>query len=276
MTLVSATFRGPALACLVASTIFTVTAHAQDMSVYTTVRNAVGQDNRVIAESLTLFHAGKVYDYAEHVGEVVIYEPTQNRFTLIGSNYIGSRVSSVEITQFLNAARSGAERFIESPTRDPRNRKLIPGLKFQLQPEFTETLRPEKLTLNGSCLTYQVATVQPPQGSPLNDYLNYADWAARLNYMLHPQALLPEPRLELNESLRKNKRLPVTVELVAKLDRDMHLKAEHRFAWTLQATDRQFIDQWERTRESPNMRWVSIHEYQEQMSAKTTATAKAN
>src|SRR5688572_4319236 len=89
-------------------------AAGQDMSVYTTV-SAVGKSSakpEVIGRSLTLFHAGKVYDYMEDVGEVVILEPINNRFVILGSNYLASRVDQAELQQFLKVARREAEAYL--------------------------------------------------------------------------------------------------------------------------------------------------------------------
>jgi hypothetical protein len=251
-------------------------AAAQDMRVYTTVR-AVGenrQNSPILAESLTLYHAGKMYDYMENVGEVMIFEPEQHRFTLLGANYIGATVTFAEIQQFLNAARGEAENYLSTPAPDAGTRQLIAGLRFQLSPRFKEELRSDRLRLVGDILTYDVKTEAPPEGAPWKAYLDYTDWAARLNYLMHPQSLLPESRLKLNERLREHKRLPVQVVLTARLDTDLHLRAEHRYGWALQPIDRQFIDQWERKRESASIRWVSLHEYHKELLTKASASGK--
>lgn len=251
-------------------------AAAQDMRVYTTVR-AVGenrQNSPILAESLTLYHAGKMYDYMENVGEVIIFEPQQHRFTLLSANYIGATVTFAEIQQFLNAARSEAENYLSTPTPDARTKRLIAGLRFQLSPRFREDVRSDRLKLAGDCVTYDVKTDAPPDGAPWKAYLDYTDWAARLNYLMHPQSLLPEPRLELNERLREHKRLPVQVDLTARLDTDLRLRADHRYGWSLQPIDRQFIDQWERKRESPDIRWVSLHEYHKELLAKAPTSGQ--
>jgi hypothetical protein len=147
---------------------------------------------------------------------------------------------------------------------------LIAGLRFQLSPRFREDLRSDRIRLVSDCLTYDVKTDSAPEGAPWEAYLAYADWAARLNYLMHPQSLLPEPRLELNERLRKHGRLPVQVELTARLDTNLHLRAEHRYGWTLQPIDRQFIDQWERKRESASVRWIGLHEYHKEFLTKAS------
>jgi len=251
-------------------------ASAQDMRVFTEVRSLLEkrQNPPVIAQSLTLFHAGKVYDYMEHVGEVVIFEPVQHRFTLLSEDYVAARASFEEVQQFLKASRGEAEKYVASPPADAQARRRIPGLEFQLNPRFQQQVRADQIRLNGEPLSYIVTTAAPPEGAPWQEYLEYADWAARLNFVLHPQSLFPECRLAVNDALRKEERLPVAVELVARLDRDMHLKATHRFGWSLQSIDRQFIDEWERRQKSEKIRWVSLHEYQQLLISKATAAAR--
>jgi len=248
-------------------------ATAQDIRVYTTVhRMASGTpDSPVIAESLTLFHAGKVYDYMDRLGEVVIFEPGQHRFTILGADYMATTVSFVEIQQFLKASRQEADTMLASPSSDSRGRRVEAGLRCQFFPEFQTNIGVDRLTMQSERLTYDVQTAAAPNEGALKAYLDYADWAARLNYILHPQALYPEPRLAVNEALRKQQKLPVQVDLAAKLDSEMHLRAQHKFGWELQPIDRQFIDQWERRRESESLRWVSVHEYQKQLLAKSTS-----
>lgn len=251
-------------------------ASADDLRVYTEVRSLADkqQNPPVLAQSLTLFHAGKVYDYMESVGEVVIYEPSANRFILMGSDYIATKASFAEVQQFLTASRNEAEKYIAKPPKDAQARRRVPGLVFQLDPVFQEQVRADQIRLTGQHLSYIVTTAAPPEGATCDEYLNYADWAARLNYVLHPHSLFPECRIAVNEALRREKRLPVSVELAAHLDRDMHLKATHRFGWSLQSIDRQLIDQWERKQKSGEMKWVSLHEYQQQLLTKATASAK--
>jgi hypothetical protein len=42
----------------------------------------------------------------------------------------------------------------------------------------------------------------------------------------------------------------------------MHLKAEHRYVWDLQQSDRTLINKWERLLDSDQIRWLSFREYQ--------------
>jgi len=252
-------------------------ATAQDLRVYTTVRNLTDKraNPPVLAESLTLFHAGRVYDYMENVGEVVIFEPLENKFTILGPDYIGTTVTFAEIQQFLSKSRSEAERVLGETQSDASSRRLASALRAQFSPKFKEHSRADSIKLVGESLAYDITTAAAPKDAAWEKYLDYADWAARLNFVLHPKSLYPDSRLEVNNALRKARRLPVTVDLTGRLDdRDLHLRAEHRYGWELQSIDRQFIDQWNTRRDARDVKWVAIHEYQNLLVSRKTASAR--
>jgi hypothetical protein len=252
-------------------------AAAQDLRVYTTVRNLTDKrpNPPVLAESLTLFHGGRVYDYMENVGEVVIFEPLESKFTILGPDYIGTTVTFSEIQQFLNKSRSEAQRVLDEMPSDAASRRLAAALRAQFSPKFKEQVRAESIKLTGESLIYDITTAPAPKNVAWEKYLDYADWAARLNFVLHPKSLYPDPRLEANNSLRKAQRLPVIVELAGRLDdREMHLRAEHRYGWELQSIDRQFIDQWNTQRDAKDVKWVAMHEYQSLLVSRKTASAR--
>jgi hypothetical protein len=252
-------------------------AAAQDLRVYTTVRNLTDKrpNPPVLAESLTLFHGGRVYDYMENVGEVVIFEPLESKFTILGPDYIGTTVTFSEIQQFLNKSRSEAQRVLDEMPSDAASRRLAAALRAQFSPKFKEQVRAESIKLTGESLIYDITTAPAPKNVAWEKYLDYADWAARLNFVLHPKSLYPDPRLEANNSLRKAQRLPVIVELAGRLDdREMHLRAEHRYGWELQSIDRQFIDQWNTRRDAKDVKWVAMHEYQSLLVSRKTASAR--
>ncbi len=252
-------------------------ASAQDLRVYTTVRNLTDKrpNPPVLAESLTLFHGGRVYDYMENVGEVVIFEPLESKFTILGPDYIGTTVTFAEIQQFLNKSRSEAERVLAEMQSDPSSKRLAAALRAQFSPKFSEQLRVDSIKLAGESLIYDITTAPAPKDAAWEKYLDYADWAARLNFVLHPKSLYPDPRLEANNALRKARRLPVIVELAGRLDdREIRLRAEHRYGWELQSIDRQFIDQWNTRRDAKDVKWVAIHEYQSLLVSRKTASVR--
>ena len=262
-----------ALALSVAAVLSLHSARAQDMSVYTTVSpvESNGVKPQVIARSLTLFHAGKVYDYMEDLGEVVIFEPVNNRFVIFNGNYVATRVDHSELQQFLKVAQFESENYLQELTisRDGASRSVAALLEFQLQPAFDEQYDPtlNRLSLAAGPMRYDVQTARIEQAALLEQYLNYADWAARLNFVLHPQSAYPAPRLALNASLREKGLLPVTVRLETKAAARSSLRADHKFQWELQSSDKFHINKWERLLESDQLRWVSFRDYQQQLLA---------
>lgn len=246
-------------------------AEAQQLRVYTVVERLEGEasemKSEVIARSLTLFHARKVYDWIPSVGEVTIYEPSYERFILFDSNrMLVTTASFEEIQRLLDSARDETRNFaMRLKERSDREAQTIAGpLLFQLAPKFDETFEPtsHKLTLTSPRFSYVVECGQPPIPETLTAYLDYTDWAARLNHVLHPHSLYPEPRLKLNQALRTHEQLPMKVALRVAFDRALHLQATHRFDWDLSSDDRQRINHWETLLKSPNIKEVSFRDYQ--------------
>lgn len=253
-------------------------ATAQEFRVYTSV-SEIGpnaESRRVVARSLTLFHAGRVYDHMEEVGELVIFEPVQDRFVLI-RDQLATEVSLDELRSMLETARTAAERY--AGTLHSRGgaeaAKTCAQLEFQLHPQFTERADPasHRLTLDGGEFRYEVAGSAMTAPDVLATYVEYANWTARMNAVLHSQGTFPGPREALNAALLKHQWLPVAVTLQARDPRDLHLRAEHEFRWQLQPIDRDLIHQWEQLRQSDRMQWVSFREYQHKLLA---AAEKSN
>lgn len=247
--------------------------HAQDMSVYTTVsREADGNEKApVVARSLTLFHAGKVYDYMEDLGEVVIFEPVNNRFIILNGNYVATRVEHSELQQFLKVAQFESENYLQelSVKEGREDRAITELLEFQLRPEFEEQYDPtlDRLSLSAGPMRYDVQTARVENVAFVEQYLNYADSAARMNFVLHPGSAYPEPRLKLNASLRDKGLLPIAVRLQTRRGEKTALRADHKYQWELQASDKAHINKWERLLESDEVQWVGFREYQQQLLA---------
>lgn len=260
-----------ALLCLVTfPSLFNNVAYAQTLRVSTNVADISRPDDiQQLSYSLTLFHGGRVYDYMPDVGEVVIFEPIHNRFIILGKNYAATEVSFAEINHFLESAQTEAVQYIEelSADPDPMSAAKANAMRFQLSPEFQESYNEgqKQLKLSGTELEYSVEA-QPVEGSNVvNRYLEYADWAKRLNFVLHRNSSMPQARIKLNESLRERKLLPKAVELTMYLNPPVKFRAEHRFADEFQSADRRLISQWERTLQSNQVRWMTFREYQQNL-----------
>ena len=265
--------------------LFTRTGFAQEFRVYTRVSDAgatVRSDSQkktsppVIARSLSLFRAGKAYDYLGNVGEVIIFEPSRRRFIIMnGTTRMVSTITFDEIERYLQRARSETKKYIIGLEQkgDAASLKSIQSLRFQLDPTFNAHYEAadDQLTLNSKPFRYDVrcATADSTKAvdreafqEAVRTYLNYADWTARLNYVLHSRALAPAPRLALNAVLRQGKRLPVQVDLRVDLEKPLHLRAEHKIHWNLDRKDRGDIRHWEMMLDDKSMRRVPFREYQ--------------
>jgi hypothetical protein len=127
-----------------------------------------------------------------------------------------------------------------------------------LNPVFKTTYdeKLNRLNLSSPFLSYEVKCNGHDSERVIVDYLDYADWAARLNYLLNDKAMPPGPRLALNDVLRRRQFLPVEVELRTSDENGLHLRAEHRFDWNLDDHDRKMIAHWEKLLASGTLKEV--------------------
>lgn len=247
-------------------------ADAQEFRVVTTIRDlAAGRDTRGVS-TLTLFRHRKVYDYIADVGEVIIYEPGANRFTILNTRR--AMVTSLnfdEIKHLLKERKPRVEQYVADlrANHDPIARDVEASFRFQLNPKFEESWDPDtqELKLVSPKCSYRVRCADKENPEQAAQYLAYADWMARLNSILHPAAMFPEPRVALNTSLRRRRRLPQTVELKSRLDGNLHLEASHRIGFRLEDTDRQRITNWEAAINSPRVTRVTFPDYRQKILA---------
>lgn len=260
-------------------------APAQDVRVYTSVTDLsqATEHSRSASHSLTLFHAGKVYSYMDAIGEVVIFEPDHHRFILLAKDYTATEVPFAQLNHFLDtAARQTRNTIQDLVVRDDETAsRLAAALRFQLNPRFDVSYdssnrrltmranpdegRPGTANDSTEFIHYRVQTARLDSSETVRDYLEYADWAIRLNYVRTPQSAYPESRLKLNTILKEKQLLPTRVELTMHLEQPIRLRADHQYEWNLQSVDRQLISRWERTLHSDQVRWVNFHEYQQHL-----------
>ena len=243
---------------------------AQEMRVRTTIsRIDTGGQSKPFAYSLTLFHAGKVYDYMEDVGEVVVYEPMNDRFVFLDGNYRVAELTITELNQFLKSSEAESQKYLADLKQDGSDdaKKQAAALAFQLHPRFDERFdsKEQRMRMNSDQVNYVVKTGSSPNPEHAAKYLAYADWFSRLNHILHPEALLPEPRLAVNAALRNRKRIPLSVERKMQAEGGDHLLAEHQFSWELQAMDKRHITLWESRMASKEAVKVSFRDYQRKL-----------
>lgn len=272
----AATSLRPALPALVAGLLLLAgTASGEEMRIFTRVYNDAvpGSDatadrgSQIVARSVSLFHAGQVYDFIDGADELTVFDPANQRFTLLNTaRSVATIVEFEQLRQLLKVSRGEAERYVEqlASRTDRESSRAVAALRFQLDPKFAESYDADRkqLVLRSDELTYTVRCAVAPSAASAENYLRYADWTARLNHVLHPQALFPDARLRLDESLRTRGLLPIVVDLQADLESPLRLRAEHQVHWELDARDRSLIHRWETLLKSPQTRWVTFREYQ--------------
>jgi hypothetical protein len=244
---------------------------AQEFRISTRVYNEStttdGQRPPVISRSLSLFHAGKVYDYIDTINEVIIFEPAHQHFTILNpSRNLASSVHFDELKRLQKIRAKETVNYLSqlSQSGDPESHRVSEALKFQLEPTFAEQFEEEsnRLTLTAALVRYSAVCVEPRSPGLIEPYLHYADWMAKLNSTLHPQALYPESRLALNRSLRTRNRLPIEVELQCQVEPRLHLRAQHVFVWKLDDVDRRLIHKWETMLKRTSLEKTTFREYQ--------------
>ncbi|HAW28432.1 MAG TPA: hypothetical protein DCY03_09990 [Planctomycetaceae bacterium] len=240
---------------------------AQEFRIRTTIyQHQQEADPMIVSRSVSIFHAEKVYDHVDGLGEVTIFDPIQKKLILLNeSRMIKTVINFDEIKHLLNVARHQTQEYIHDQIkREETKGKAIAGrLKFQLDPTFETQFDSKKnqLMLESKLINYRVQCVAPDQQASVENYLRFADWMARLNYVLHPYTLPPASRIALNEELRTRNLIPIEVDLQTHLDEKLHLRAEHKIHWKLDHKDRGLIHHWETLRKNKEVNTITIQEY---------------
>ena len=249
--------------------------NAQGLRISTLVYDISNSDGKlppqVVSSSLTLIHNGRIYDYVDSADEVVIYDPVDRKFTVLNTGRgLVTRPTFDEIRHLLDSLRPKTEDYIaeQKSSGNPEARRIAESLQFQLDPQFKPSFDPMKglLVLSSPSFTYRVETRKWADADQVEKYLAYTDWTARLNALLHPGSLFPEPRIALNDALRKQKdRMPVSVELDLRPNEQFRLKAEHQWTQQLQDDDNTRIARWEDALNAKTVKVVPFRSYQQAM-----------
>ena len=258
-------------------------ASAQDLRVYTRVYINPGKQRSEAAtpalRSNTLFHAGKAYDLLDTFGEITIFEPAHERFTIINSSrMLITELSFTEIENALHHTYTRAERSLDpgNPDALPLQEPVRKAIEFQLHPKFQVSSEQEgkRWKFEAPSLSYQISTVQSPDPTITEAYYRYADWTARLNFVLHPLPNLPNARIEVNRQLAARDVLPVTVTMESRAGKAMTARAEHSFEWKLGMEDRKQLKYWDELLNNPSYKRLTFSEFQKAIKSTAITTAK--
>ena len=237
---------------------------AQEFTVYTTVRAASEgvPTGPVLSRSNTILHAGRSYDHMEEVGEVVICDPTKRSITLLHRGEVGTRLAFEELAQYLNVGRNETQKYADEISTSPEGVTAANALRFQLDPVFNRTQTGDRLVLEGTHWRYDVELADEDMAGYASRYADYADIAARLNFVLHPQSFYPAVRESLNSELRNAQRVPIKVNVTANVGNQIELVAEHRYRWKLEDFDRRQVKKFNELASAESVEWVNFREYQ--------------
>ncbi len=240
---------------------------AQEFRMRTTVyHHQQKMDPSIVSRSVSIFHADKVYDHVDGLREVTIFDPAQKRLLILSeSRMIKVMIEFDEIKNLLNVGRHQTQEYIHDQIKrkESTGKVIADQLKFQLDPVFEIQFDENKnqLSMDSKLINYQVQCIAPAQKTAAGTYLRFADWMARLNYVLHPYTLPPRSRIILNENLRTRNLIPTEVELQTRLEEPLHLRAEHKIHWKLDKRDRGLIHHWEMLRKNKDVKMITVQEY---------------
>ncbi len=187
------------------------------------------------SQSVTIFHAGLVYDFLADPAEIIVFDKPHGQFVLLD---VGRRVQSGVSTDEVQA-------FVDRAKRLLAGSKNPPQIIWLADPKFDETFdsQSSELTLRGESMTYQ-AQLLPTGPDVAAQYREFSDWYAQFNYVLNPHSRPPFPRKVLNAALDRNHGIAKEVRLStnsAKSPSPTEVTSRHELAGQLEASDKKRI-----------------------------------
>ncbi len=190
-----------------------------------------------IAQSITLFQGGVVYDFLRRPPELIVYDTQAEMFTLLDpQRKVRTALSKADLAAFCQQLRRWAEN-----QRDP-------VIRFSANPQFELQFDPTRSSLSASStwISYRVEGRRAEDPEMLRQYTLFADGSAQINALLNPGSRLPFPRLALNEHLARRAILPEQVDLTISStskngQKQTTLRSQHRWSTTLTDADLQRI-----------------------------------
>lgn len=204
---------------------------AQDFRVETDV--FIGKSTEPAAQYLTLFYAGRVYDFAlEGPPEITVFDVTRGRFLLLDTErQVKTELTTRDVDAFHERLR---DRALE------RNDAL-----FDTNFQYTFDANGNWHVLTSGSIEYRAQGAKGKYESAAQQYRIFADGYARLNAM-RPGNPPPYARLELNRILAEHQLVPETVERAVTAGRitprKLVARTVHHVNWRLSAPDHKRIE----------------------------------
>ncbi|MFV1964090.1 MAG: hypothetical protein ACC628_01610, partial [Pirellulaceae bacterium] len=216
------------------------TAHAEDFRVDTDVFLGGGAEEPV-AETLTLFSQGLVYDFILNGSEeITIFDVNRGNVVLLDTERrMMTSLTTEQLLEFSAKIKTLAQ-------GDEWSALFFP----QFDTQFDAHNR--QLELVSPNLTYRVTGIRPKMPGAARQFRQFADWYARLN-AIRPGNLPPFARLELNRALEDRELVPQEVDREIVIagrfgSKELRARSIHSFVWMLSGTDRKRVEKASRLR----------------------------
>ncbi|MFN0020066.1 MAG: hypothetical protein ACKVP0_17540 [Pirellulaceae bacterium] len=227
------------LSCIVlaAGVQMAATTLALDFRVETDV--FIGNDKEPVAENLTLFSDGQVYDFVlSGSREITIYDPARGQFKLLDTE---RKLKSSVSTQNLLELVEGMEGAI-AKGGNPYLRALVkPTFETKVE-EFEDNGETRvRVTMTSKEITYKVVGQRPQHAEAVHAYRQFGDFFSRFN-AVRKGGLLPGARLALDQVLAERGLVPIEVERIDSTPgRKLEVRSRHLINWILSKQDHQRI-----------------------------------
>lgn len=209
---------------------------ADDFRVHNKIFLAGGKEP--VAETITVFRAGRVYDFQPKTLETTIFDPSQDLFVLLDAGRrTKCEVPTARIADYVARLKIEARMHGE------------PLLAFLADPRFDESTDADSgaLNLSSDWLSYRVETEKAATSQSALQYGEFADWSAQLNCLANPSSLPPFARLALNDALRRRQALPLRLEFSLSKRAGgrpaLTRRSQHTVQWGLSQEDQRRINE---------------------------------
>jgi hypothetical protein len=198
------------------------------------------EQTRPVAENVTIFQAGTIYDFSDtQPATVTVFDRKSRTFTLAQCDaQIQTVLSANELVRFAATQQAEAQQ---------SDNELV---RFAADPTFAESFDADsgRLTLTSPWWDYRVATRKYDDERMRRSYAEFANWYTYLNSLFRP--LPPAVRLKLNEALDQRQCLPEHVVVQIKRDGEVVMRQESRHELIAPLGERELarISAWQQQR----------------------------
>jgi len=165
----------------------------------------LGEAEKAVTSSITIFSRTKVFDFLEKPAEVTIIDWRDQRVVLLNPlHHEQTELSFDTIFRFQERVQARALQ-----DKDPRQR-FFANPAFTIRMDSTE----KELVFASNWLTYRVKVSDTVDPALIREFLRFSDVMAQLNCLLVKGSRLPHPRIKVNKTLLERNLFPEEVILI--------------------------------------------------------------